>query len=702
MTITPTASSPVAQITMAQDGDTPVAIDSGSPWQIALPDAGATTVIAIAVLAQDAVTTSTYQVSVTREATSDASLASLVVSPAALAPAFATDTTSYQAVAQNGVTSVTVTVTASAAVSSIMLAQDGGTPTALTEGAASDPIAVPVPGSSSTIEIVVTAEDGTTTRTYTVDLRQVAVDDASLTSMAVSAGALDPAFDSGTTSYDLVVPNGTTTFTVTPTTTSVYATITVAQDSGAPTAVVSGDPSSDLTVPPYGSAASIVYVEVTAQDGTTTFTYTVAVSEAPSTDATLASLALSAGGVAPSFAADTGNYAAVVPNGTGTVTLTPTATAVVQSISVALDGGAASTVASGEASGDLAVPAPGTQSEITVTVVAQDGQTTKTYAVAMTQATATPAPVWIHDDFESGNTDNWNLTPVGVYAPPSGPSAPFTLIEDPNAAGNHVLLYAAGDAGGAPIMTLTDAAWSAVPDQTNYYIQARINSRQTNLAGYTTSSKHLYLFGRYVDDANFVYGGFNLQTSSPSRIECGAMTAGSRDRMINYSFTGNLVQGGWVGDPLAPDANGEWYTLRIDLVGGTLTAYFDGGTIDSTDQLPSPVAGKIGLYTNNKSFMIDNIEVGQAAATLALSPTDDTWSVAAGSAPYEVTVSAVQIDAVTEDAFAVNSSSPDIVAVSRAGNVVTLTPVSAGSADITFVSGSTPAVTKTITATITQ
>ena len=97
----------------------------------------------------------------------DANLASLTLSPGTLAPSFASGTTSYSAAAIYNTTSVTVTPTP---VNSVSAQTVNGT--AVNGGAASAPIALTT--GANTITIVVTAEDGTTTKTYTLTVNRAA------------------------------------------------------------------------------------------------------------------------------------------------------------------------------------------------------------------------------------------------------------------------------------------------------------------------------------------------------------------------------------------------------------------------------------------------------------------------------------------------------------------------------------------------
>ncbi|WP_395739382.1 choice-of-anchor D domain-containing protein [Prosthecobacter sp.] len=90
---------------------------------------------------------------------------------------------------------------------------------------------------------------------------------ARLSGLALSTGVLSPAFSSNVLAYSAGMPNATTTFSVTPAAVSSSASITV---NGID--VTSGAASSSIT---FAGTSTSVAVVVTAQDGTTTQTYTL-------------------------------------------------------------------------------------------------------------------------------------------------------------------------------------------------------------------------------------------------------------------------------------------------------------------------------------------------------------------------------------------------------------------------------------------
>ena len=125
-------------------------------------------------------------------------------------------------------------------------------------------------GTSSTATIT-TTRTGYTGGSSTVS--QSAISNiATLSALTLSAGTLSPSFSSGTTSYTVSVTNNTSSLTITPTRTQGNATITV---DGTP--VASGVASGNISL---SEGANAITVIGTAQDGTTTATYTITVTRA--------------------------------------------------------------------------------------------------------------------------------------------------------------------------------------------------------------------------------------------------------------------------------------------------------------------------------------------------------------------------------------------------------------------------------------
>ncbi len=196
----------------------------------------------------------------------NANLANLVLTTATLAPAFASGTTSYTAGVPNATSSITVTPTVAQANATVTV--NG---VSVASGAASGAIALNV--GANIVTTVVTAQDGVTTKTYTVTVTRAAPStNANLSGLVLSSGTLSPAFTAGTLTYTASVGNGVVSLTVTPTIADATATVTV---NG--TAVASGSASGAIALVVGDNTVTTV---VTAQDGSTTRTYTVTVTRA--------------------------------------------------------------------------------------------------------------------------------------------------------------------------------------------------------------------------------------------------------------------------------------------------------------------------------------------------------------------------------------------------------------------------------------
>ena len=228
-----------------------------------IPLAVGSNVITVEVTAEDGNTAKTYTVTMTRvePPSTDATLSNLTLSGINIGP-FDPATTEYNASVANGVDETTVTPTTN----------DGGAIYAIKLGgvAHADGI-IPLAVGGNVITIEVTAEDGNTAKTYTVTVTRAEPlsTDATLSGLELSGidfGAFDPA----TTGYTASVANGVDETTVTPTT----------NDGGAIYAIkLGGVAHADGTVE-LSVGSNVITVEVTAEDGNTTKTYTVTVTRA--------------------------------------------------------------------------------------------------------------------------------------------------------------------------------------------------------------------------------------------------------------------------------------------------------------------------------------------------------------------------------------------------------------------------------------
>jgi tRNA threonylcarbamoyladenosine modification (KEOPS) complex Pcc1 subunit len=414
ITVTPTRNESHATITV--NGNS---VTSGSASGTINLNTGSNT-ITIVVTAQDN-STKTYTIIVSRaspSASNDATLSSLIISSGTLSPAFSSNTVLYTDFVANGVSLVSVTPTRNESHATITV---NGNP--VTSGSASGAINLNV--GSNTITVIVTAQDGITTKTYTIVVGRASPtlsSDATLSSLIISSGTLSPAFSSSTISYTDSVANGTSSVTVTPTRNESHATITVNGSS-----VTSGSASGTINL---NTGSNTITVIVTAQDNSTktytitviravegvistytitpvstsinegnALTFNVTTTDVPvdtelfwtvtypvaaialSNDATLSALTISSGTLNPSFSSGTISYIDFVANGVSSVTVTPTRNESHATITVN-----GSSVTSGSPSSSINLNVG--SNTITIVVTAQDNST-KTYTIIVSRASPT-------------------------------------------------------------------------------------------------------------------------------------------------------------------------------------------------------------------------------------------------------------------------------------------------------------------------
>ena len=227
---------------------------------------------------------------------------------------------------------------------------------------------------SNVITIEVTAEDDSTTRTYTVTVTRAAPPSTDATLSALTLSSVDfGTFDSTTTSYTGQVANSVTQTTITPT----------VNDSGASYVIKLGGVEDADGVVSLVVGSNVITVEVTAEDDSAILTYTVTVARAEpttpeqlSSDAALSALTLS-GINFGRFDSTTTSYTAQVANIVTQTTITPTVN----------HSGASYVIKLGEvedADGEISLAVG--SNVITVEVTAEDDSATRTYTVTVARA----------------------------------------------------------------------------------------------------------------------------------------------------------------------------------------------------------------------------------------------------------------------------------------------------------------------------
>ncbi|MGE5474927.1 MAG: cadherin-like beta sandwich domain-containing protein [Ignavibacteriales bacterium] len=294
---------------------------------------------------------------------SNANLSDIYLSTGTISPAFDADTTAYTANAYIG-SLATTDVKATVAESHAIITINGET------AASGEWHNVPLVLGSNTINIVVTAQNGITKKTYTVKVTGLPSNNANLAGITLSTGDYTPAFAYDTLAYTQTVDNSVT-----------LADIHVTLEDSTSTSNIAGhDGCLNLIANPLAVGYNDFPITVTAQDGTTKKTYMVTIiREKPpfpsqSNNAKLSSLTLTTGALTPKFSADMTSYTQTVSD---SITLT--------TISVAPEDSNATTNINGN-DGILSlinIPLVEGDNKLTVAVTAQDGVTKKTYTITI-------------------------------------------------------------------------------------------------------------------------------------------------------------------------------------------------------------------------------------------------------------------------------------------------------------------------------
>jgi hypothetical protein len=373
LTVTPTTADANATVFVNGTQVTSGTASGSVPLNSAL---NATTTITVKVIAQDGVTTQTYAIIVTESGSNIATLSTLSVSTGTnlvLSPG----STNYTTAVNNSVTSLTVTPTATDANATITV--NGA---AVTNGGTSAAITLNTSG-ATTINLVVTAQDGTTTKAYSITVSKGASSNAALASMVLSTG--NAIISSGSNSYTTSVSKGTPSLTITPTAADPNATITV---NGV--IISSGTASGAIALNAY-PATTAINIQVKSADATTTISTTIVVSQNGSNNANSGSIVLNPNStlVNSSTGSSNVNWTTSVNSNISSIIVTATPADTTATVTV---NGVAVTSSSKYASASLPLNSTGT-TLITVVFTAQDGVTTKSYGITVSKGGSNNATV---------------------------------------------------------------------------------------------------------------------------------------------------------------------------------------------------------------------------------------------------------------------------------------------------------------------
>ena len=390
---------------------------------------------------------------------------------------------------------------------------------------------------SNVITVEVTAEDGQTAKTYTITVTRLdsqsspISSDATLSGLALS-GINFGTFASGTTSYSITVANSVSQTTVAP---------TVNHSEASHVIKLGGVTDADGTVS-LAVGNNVITVEVTAEDRSTTQTYTVTVTRAdpPSTDATLRALIVDGrnmgGGRGPYYWV---GYLISVNYSVTEATVTPTVNHSGASYVIKLNG-----VEDADGTVSLAVG----NNVITVEVTAEDGETTLTYRVSFKRRALTVSGITSSDYAENGTES------VATYAVAGAGTSTITWSLSGDDSGD----FSISSAGVLSFSTSPDYESPVDADTDNVYqvtIQASdgtntatldVTVTVTRLVSLQQNSTDATLSGLSLSGVNF--GTFTAGTTSYSAQVANSVTQTTVTPTVNDSNASYVSKLGGVTD----------------------------------------------------------------------------------------------------------------------------------------------------------
>ncbi|RNB81067.1 hypothetical protein EDM59_23050 [Brevibacillus nitrificans] len=255
----------------------------------------------------------TYVLNVKRAAApiSSEKLSGLTSSVGSLDPVFSPDTTNYTLAVGNQVGEITLIP--SLADSSSTLQVNGST------HASGAGYVKSLNLGDNSIEFKVTASDGTTTKTYTVNVKREIFVNNTLTDLEFEGGTLSPGFSSNTLNYTVNVDTNVTSIKMKPVTFQSTAKVEV---NGSTLAAGSWYTSPALAVGEKTFAIKVTPSGIVGSQSP--MTYTIKVNRAaPSADNNLAGITLSSGSLSPVFSPSTTSYVVSLEYDVANIQITP-------------------------------------------------------------------------------------------------------------------------------------------------------------------------------------------------------------------------------------------------------------------------------------------------------------------------------------------------------------------------------------------
>ncbi len=475
-------------------------------------------------------------------------------------------------------------------------------------------------------------------RKYTVIItRPPPSTNANLASLTTTAGSIIPSFSASTIAYSTSdVTNSTTSVTVTPTVADTTATMLVQVNGGAYSTVTSGSPSAALSL---NVGTNSIGVRVTAQDGTTIKTYTIAVTRAASADANLSSLTTTAGILTPTFSPSTFTYTAPVTNNAST-DISVTKSSPYATLQWRINGGTYSTLSGTVITTNLAMG----DNIIDIKVTAENGTTINSYTITIRRL-----PIF-----------------VASFSPASGsPGTAITIagIGFNTTAGNNIVFFGATK---AVVTAATATSITATVPVGATYAPITILNTGSNLAAYSLANfTPIYSPAKSgITSTDFLYNPAFATGANPNSVAIGDLDGDGKPDLavVNKSFstisvfrnnsnTGSLTFGS--------------FASNVDFTTGTGPQSVAIGDLDGDGKPDLAVANfnssTVSVYRNTATS--GSINAGSFA---------DKVDFATGASPYSVAIGDLDGD-----------GRPDLAVANGGSNTVSIFRNTASSGSIT-------------------
>ncbi len=382
---------------------------------------------------------------------------------------------------------------------------------------------------------------------------------STLSSLSQSSGTLSPSFASGTASYTASVANAVSSITVTPTVSDSTATVKV---NG--TAVASGTPSGSI---PLSVGSNTITVVGTAQDGTTTSTYTVTVTRAAASQTiTFNNPGAQNFGTTPTLTASASS------------SLTPTFTSSTTGVCTITSGGTLTFVTAGgctinadQAGNSSYLAAPQVSQSFTVNAVIAGAPTIGTATAGNAQASVTFTP--------PASSGGATITGYTVTSSPSGftgtgSSSPITVTGLTNGTAYTFTVTATNSAGTGS----ASAASNSVTPKASQTIT--FGTAPTVVVGGTGTASANATSGLAVTFSSTTTSVCTVSGSTVTGVTAGTCAiAANQAGDSNYNAASQVTQGFTIGKANQTITFG---TAPSVVVGGTGTASATGGASTSS------------------------------------------------------------------------------------------------------------------------